>query len=82
MIAAVSARRGRHCPAVPGRCPGRRHRHDPCRGIYLSGRGATLSWPRPRGEEHYLDAVAAMCDKNKFVVIWTRGDYREDRTTA
>ena len=51
-LAAVSARRGRHCLAPPVRCPGRRRRHDPCRG-------ATLSWPLPRGEEHYLDAVAA-----------------------
>ena len=77
MIAAVSARRGRHCLAPPVRCPGRRRRRGPCRGIYLSGRGATLSWPLPRGEEHYCDT------KNKFVVIrWTRGDYREDRTTA
>ena len=57
--AAVSARRGRHCLAPPVRCPGRRRRSGPCRGIYLSGRGATLSWPRPRGEEHYLDAVVA-----------------------
>ena len=31
------------------------------RGIYLSGRGATLSWPLPRGEEHYCDT------KNKIV---------------
>ena len=59
MIAAFSARRGRHCLAPPVRCPGRRRRRGPCRGIYLSGRGATLSWPLPRGEEHYLDAVAA-----------------------
>ena len=37
----MSAHRGRHCPAAPGRCPGRRRR-GPCREIYAARRTVAL----------------------------------------
>jgi hypothetical protein len=48
MIAAVSARRGRHCLAPPVRCPCRRRRRGPCREIYAA-RGLVAATARSRG---------------------------------
>ena len=50
-LAAVSARRGRHCLAPPGRCPCRRRRRGP---VPCDLRG------RCRVEKNHLDAVAAI----------------------
>ena len=53
MIAAFSARRGRHCLAPPVRCPGRRRRRGPCREIYA----APYSCPRGRVENNTSESA-------------------------